>query len=92
MVLTMIRVYWAYRERRCLLLDILLQHNIFYFGTGLTLSMLNLLAIEWYRSTPQICLQHFKSSCIRSSLLGCTYSFATLFATPLSLELHHALN
>jgi hypothetical protein len=34
-VLTMIRVYWAYRERECLLLDILLQHNIFYFGTGL---------------------------------------------------------
>ncbi|KAG2119636.1 uncharacterized protein F5147DRAFT_119073 [Suillus discolor] len=47
MVLTMIRVYWAYRERRCLLLNILLQHNIFYFGTGLTLSVLNLLFIQW---------------------------------------------
>ncbi|KAG1840781.1 hypothetical protein C8R48DRAFT_740183 [Suillus tomentosus] len=35
-VLTMIRVYWAYRERRSLLLNILLQHNIFYFGTGLS--------------------------------------------------------
>ncbi|KAG1890526.1 uncharacterized protein F5891DRAFT_120823 [Suillus fuscotomentosus] len=46
-VLTMIRVYLAYRERRCRLLNILLQHNIFYFGTGLTLSVLNLLAIEW---------------------------------------------
>ncbi|KAG2118704.1 uncharacterized protein F5147DRAFT_183770 [Suillus discolor] len=47
MVLTMIRVYWAYRERRCLLLDILVQHNIFYFGTGLTLSVLNILTIQW---------------------------------------------
>ncbi|KAG2118705.1 uncharacterized protein F5147DRAFT_183803 [Suillus discolor] len=47
MVLTMIRVYWAYRERGCRLLNILLQHNIFYFGTGLTLSVLNLLAFEW---------------------------------------------
>ncbi|KAG1798531.1 uncharacterized protein HD556DRAFT_189643 [Suillus plorans] len=46
-VLTMIRVYWAYRERGCRLLNILLQHNFFYFGTGLTLSVLNLLAIEW---------------------------------------------
>ncbi|KAG1840790.1 hypothetical protein C8R48DRAFT_740213 [Suillus tomentosus] len=46
-VLTMIRVYLAYRERGCRLLNILLQHNIFYFGTGLTLSVLNLLAIEW---------------------------------------------
>lgn len=46
-VLTMIRVYLAYRERGCLLLNILLQHNFFYFGTGLTLSVLNLLAIEW---------------------------------------------
>jgi hypothetical protein len=45
-VLTMIRVYWAYRERECLLLDILLQHNIFYFGTGLTLSVVNIVAIE----------------------------------------------
>ncbi|KAG2359544.1 hypothetical protein BDR07DRAFT_1488081 [Suillus spraguei] len=35
-VLTMIRVYWAYRKRGCLLLDILLQHNIFYFVTGLS--------------------------------------------------------
>ncbi|KAG1884812.1 uncharacterized protein F5891DRAFT_1089562 [Suillus fuscotomentosus] len=46
MVLTMIRVYWAYRERGYRLLNILLQHNIFYFGTGLTLSVLNLLAFE----------------------------------------------
>lgn len=45
-VLTMIRVYWAYRERECLLLDILLQHNIFYFGTGLALSVINILTIE----------------------------------------------
>ncbi|KAG2152578.1 uncharacterized protein EDB93DRAFT_253220 [Suillus bovinus] len=44
-VLTMIRVYWEYRERRYLLLDILLQHNIFYFGTGLALSVINLLLI-----------------------------------------------
>ncbi|KAG0697073.1 hypothetical protein DFH29DRAFT_1071801, partial [Suillus ampliporus] len=44
-VLTMIRVYWTYRERRCLLLDILLHHNIFYFVTGLTLSVVNILAI-----------------------------------------------
>ncbi|KAG2106920.1 uncharacterized protein F5147DRAFT_653523 [Suillus discolor] len=36
MVLTIIRVYWAYRERRYLLLDILVQHNIFYFGIGLS--------------------------------------------------------
>ncbi|KAG1836267.1 hypothetical protein DFJ58DRAFT_173876 [Suillus subalutaceus] len=41
-VLTMIRVYWAYRERGCLLLDILLQHNIFYFATGLALSVINI--------------------------------------------------
>ncbi|KAG2106808.1 uncharacterized protein F5147DRAFT_225420 [Suillus discolor] len=47
MVLTMIRVYWAYRERGCLLLDILVQHNIFYFGTGLTLSVLNILTNQW---------------------------------------------
>ncbi|KAG1803483.1 uncharacterized protein BJ212DRAFT_956211 [Suillus subaureus] len=46
-VLTMIRVYWAYRERECLLLDILLQHNIFYFGTGLALSVMNIITIEW---------------------------------------------
>ncbi|KAG2067102.1 hypothetical protein BDR04DRAFT_884508 [Suillus decipiens] len=48
-VLTMIRVYWAYRERAsCLLLDILLQHSIFYFVTGLTLSVVNILAIEYF--------------------------------------------
>ncbi|KAG2140573.1 hypothetical protein DEU56DRAFT_797443 [Suillus clintonianus] len=46
-VLTMIRVYWAYRERGCRLLDILLQHNIFYFGTGLTLSAFNILAQQY---------------------------------------------
>ncbi|KAG1735582.1 uncharacterized protein EDB91DRAFT_553972 [Suillus paluster] len=46
-ILTMIRVYSAYRERGCLLLDILLQHNIFYFGTGLTLSVLNILTIVY---------------------------------------------
>ncbi|KIK42965.1 hypothetical protein CY34DRAFT_804375 [Suillus luteus UH-Slu-Lm8-n1] len=45
-VLTMIRVYWAYRERKCLLLDILLQHNIFYFGTGLTLSVVNIVTMK----------------------------------------------
>lgn len=45
-VLTMIRVYRAYRERGCLLLDILLQHNIFYFGTGLTLSVANIVTIR----------------------------------------------
>ncbi|KAG1735576.1 uncharacterized protein EDB91DRAFT_553709 [Suillus paluster] len=43
--LTMIRVYRAYRERGCLLLDVLLQHSIFYFGTGLTLSVVNILSI-----------------------------------------------
>ncbi|KAG2063977.1 hypothetical protein BDR04DRAFT_342746 [Suillus decipiens] len=47
-ILTMIRVYWAYRERGCLLLDILLQHNIFYFVTGLTLSVVNILAIQYF--------------------------------------------
>ncbi|KAG2355323.1 hypothetical protein BDR07DRAFT_1426544 [Suillus spraguei] len=47
-LLTMIRVYWAYRERGCLLLDILLQHSIFYFVTGLTLSVVNILAIEYF--------------------------------------------
>ncbi|KAG2058345.1 hypothetical protein BDR06DRAFT_114002 [Suillus hirtellus] len=36
MVLTMIRVYLAYREIGSRLLNILLQHNIFYFGTGLS--------------------------------------------------------
>ncbi|KAG1744253.1 hypothetical protein EDB19DRAFT_1696420 [Suillus lakei] len=46
-VLTMIRVYWACREGGCHLLDILLQHCIFYFGTGLTLSVFNILAIEF---------------------------------------------
>ncbi|KAG2118701.1 uncharacterized protein F5147DRAFT_757178 [Suillus discolor] len=97
MVLTMIRVYWAYRERRCLLLDILLQHNIFYFGAGLrnpnpTRCRLGVLILFLRSSTPQICLQHFKSSCIRSSLLGCTYSFAIPFATPLIPEPHHILN
>ncbi|KAG1778063.1 hypothetical protein EV702DRAFT_1097115 [Suillus placidus] len=35
LVLTIIRVYWAYRERGCALINILLQHNIFYFGIGL---------------------------------------------------------
>ncbi|KAG2058348.1 hypothetical protein BDR06DRAFT_950873 [Suillus hirtellus] len=35
-ILTMIRVYRVYRETRCRLLNILLQHNIFYFGTGLS--------------------------------------------------------
>ncbi|KAG2075353.1 hypothetical protein BDR04DRAFT_36689 [Suillus decipiens] len=45
--LTMIRVYWAYRERRCLLLDILIHHNIFYFATGLTLTVINMIAIEY---------------------------------------------
>ncbi|KAG2369104.1 hypothetical protein BDR07DRAFT_1389600, partial [Suillus spraguei] len=44
--LTMIRVYWVYRERECLLLDILVQHNFFYFGTGLTLTLVNIIAIE----------------------------------------------
>ncbi|KAG2143489.1 uncharacterized protein EDB93DRAFT_1329440, partial [Suillus bovinus] len=46
-VLTIIRVYWVYCEGGCLLLDILLQHSIFYFGTGLTLSVANILTIEF---------------------------------------------
>lgn len=47
-------------------------------------------------TTPQICSGHFKSSCIRSLLLGCTYSFAApvRFATHLSPspEPYHTLN
>ncbi|KAG2059967.1 hypothetical protein BDR06DRAFT_615695 [Suillus hirtellus] len=44
--LTMIRVYRAYRESESLLLEILLQHNIFYFGTGIALSVVNIVVIE----------------------------------------------
>jgi len=43
-ILTMIRVYRVYRERECHLLDILLQHNISYFATGLSKS--SFMAVE----------------------------------------------
>ncbi|KAF9223460.1 hypothetical protein BS17DRAFT_141929 [Gyrodon lividus] len=45
LALTCIRVIKTYHERQCGLLQIILQHNIFYFSCGLVFSGINIFAI-----------------------------------------------